>query len=160
MASWKQKVEALLYLKGQPLSIEVIANTLGCDQGTATAGLIDLIADYAHRDTALEISETDLGFALHLRPEFMSLVQKVIPTDISKGALRTLAVIALKNPITQVDLVELRGSSAYQHIQELVSQGFVKKRRQSEGRSYWLQITDRFYQYFQVDDLQQFQLTE
>jgi segregation and condensation protein B len=157
MADWKQKVEALLYLKGQPMTIEAIATILECDQATAEAGLIDLLADYAHRDTALEISETDLGYALHLRPEFMTLVQKVVPTDISKGALRTLAVIALKNPISQADLVELRGSSAYQHIQELVAQGFVKKRRQSEGRSYWLQITDKFHQYFAIGDLQQLQ---
>jgi segregation and condensation protein B len=135
------------------MTIGAIADALGCSAEMAEGGLIDLINEYAHRDSALEIVETDLGFSLRLRAEFMHLVNKVLPTDIGRGALRTLAAIALKNPITQSDLVELRGSSAYQHIQELVEQGFVKKRRQAEGRSYWLQVTDKFHQYFEINDL-------
>jgi segregation and condensation protein B len=80
-------------------------------------------------------------------------VQTLIPVDLGRGALRTLAAIALKGSISQPDLVELRGSGAYQHVQELVELGFVRKWRQSDGRSYWLQVTDKFYQYFQVDQL-------
>jgi segregation and condensation protein B len=152
-AAWKQKVEAVLYLKGQSLSLEAIADLLSCDLTDVEEGLIELISDYAHRDSALEIIETSAGFALRLRTEFESLVQKIIPADIGRGALRTLAAIALKAPITQVDLVELRGSSAYQHIQELVAQGFVRKRRQADGRSFWLQVTDKFHQYFELNDL-------
>jgi segregation and condensation protein B len=69
--------------------------------------------------------------------------------------LRTLAAIALKKGIAQTELVELRGSGAYQHVQELVELGFVRKRRQPESRSYWLQVTDKFFQYFQLDQLPQ-----
>jgi segregation and condensation protein B len=69
------------------------------------------------------------------------------------GVLRTLAAIALKGPIAQTDLVELRGSGAYQHVQELVERGFVQKRRATNGRSYRVQVTDQFYQYFEVDQL-------
>jgi len=156
MADIKQQVEALLYLKAKPMTIGAIAEALDCDQTLAEQGLIELISDYAHRDSALEIVETDLGFALKLRSEFNDLLQKVVPADIGKGALRTLAAIALKNPITQVELVELRGSSAYQQIQELVEQGFVKKRRQADGRSFWLQVTEKFHQYFEIDDLSHF----
>jgi segregation and condensation protein B len=67
--------------------------------------------------------------------------------------LRTLAAIALKGPLSQTDLVELRGSGAYQHVQELVQQGFVRKRRQPETRSFSLQVTAKFHQYFQLDQL-------
>jgi segregation and condensation protein B len=71
------------------------------------------------------------------------------------GELRTLAAVAIKGPIAQTDLVDLRGSGAYQHVQELVLQGFVRKRRQSDGRSYWIQVTDKFHQYFQLNQLPQ-----
>ncbi|MEE3715134.1 SMC-Scp complex subunit ScpB [Tumidithrix elongata RA019] len=148
-----QKIEAILYLKGQAITIAEIAEILACDQSTAEEGLIDLIAEYAHRNSALEIAETDTGFSLRLREEFADLVQKLVPSDLGRGALRTLAAIALKNPITQSELVELRGSGAYPQIQELVEQGFVRKRRQSDGRSYWLQVTEKFHQYFEIDDL-------
>ena len=36
-----------------------------------------------------------------------------------------------------------------------MSLGFIRKRRQKESRSYWLQVTDKFHQYFQLDQLPQ-----
>ncbi len=151
--SLKQKVEAVLYLKGQPMNLAAIAAALGCEIEDAEMGLIDLISEYAHRDSALEIVETDVGFSLRLRSEFEDLVHKLIPVDIGRGALRTLAAIALKKNIVQSELIELRGAGAYQHVQDLVEQGFVKKKRQAEGRSSVLQVTAKFHQYFEIDDL-------
>ncbi len=151
--SLKQKVEAVLYLKGQPMNLTAIAEVLGCEAGDAEMGLIDLITEYAHRDSALEIVETDVGFSLRLRSEFADLVHKLIPVDLGRGALRTLAAIALKKNIVQSELIELRGAGAYQHVQELVEQGFVKKKRQAEGRSSVLHVTTKFHQYFEIDEL-------
>jgi len=150
----KQKVEAVLYLKGQPMNLTAIAEALGCEIEDAEMGLIDLISEYAHRDSALEIVETDIGFSLRLRSEFEDLVHKLIPVDLGRGALRTLAAIALKKNIVQSELIELRGAGAYQHVQELVEQGFVRKKRQADGgRSSILQVTTKFHQYFEIDDL-------
>ncbi|MBD2187118.1 SMC-Scp complex subunit ScpB [Pseudanabaena mucicola] len=149
----KQKVEAVLYLKGQPMNLTAIAEALGCEIEDAELGLIDLITEYAHRDSALEIVETDTGFSLRLRSEFADLVHKLIPVDLGRGALRTLAAIALKKNIVQSELIELRGAGAYQHVQELVEQGFVRKKRQAEGRSSVLHVTTKFHQYFEIDDL-------
>jgi segregation and condensation protein B len=148
-------LEAILYLKAQPLKIAELAEYAACDRDTVEEGLMELMADYAHRDSALEIVETPKGYTLQLRESFHHLVQRLIPADLGVGALRTLAAIALKGPISQTDLVELRGSGAYQHVQELVALGFVRKRKQSDGRSYWLQVTDKFHQYFQLNQLPQ-----
>jgi segregation and condensation protein B len=149
------KIEAILYLKAQPMPIAKLAECSGCDRKEIEEALIELITDYAHRDSALEVVETSEGYCLQLRESFHDLVQSLIPLDLGVGALRTLAAIALKGPISQTELVELRGSGVYQHVPELVSLGFVRKRRQSDGRSYWLQVTEKFYQYFQVDKLPQ-----
>lgn len=149
------KIEAILYLKGQPLSIAEIAEYAGCSKDEAEEALLELISDYAHRDSALEVVETADGYCLQLRTSFQALVQNIIPIEIGVGALRTLAAIALKGPISQTELVDLRGSGAYQQVQELVELGYVRKRRQSDGRSYWLQVTEKFHQYFQIDKLPQ-----
>ncbi|MBD3882296.1 SMC-Scp complex subunit ScpB [Phormidium tenue FACHB-886] len=149
------KIEAILYLKAQPLPIAKLAEYARCDRVQVKEGLQELIRNYAQRETALEIVETADGYCLQLREPFQELVQSLIPVDLGVGALRTLAAIALKGSITQPDLIELRGSGAYDHVKELVELGFVRKRRQSDGRSYWLQVTDKFYQYFQVDKLPQ-----
>jgi segregation and condensation protein B len=153
MARLATTIEAILYLKAQALTLADIAELAGCDRDTAEEGLLELMGDYAHRETALEVAETPNGYSLQLREDFQNLVQNLIPADIGKGALRTLAVIALKGPMIQTALIELRGSTAYDHVRDLVEQGFVRKRRRSDGRSYWLQVTDKFHQYFQLNQL-------
>lgn len=154
------KIEAILYLKGQPLLIAEIAEYAGCDRATAEEGLIELINDYAHRDSALEVVETPNGYSLQLRSGFQELVQTLIPIELGVGALRTLAAIALKSPITQTEVVNLRGSGAYQHVQELVELGFIRKRRQADCRSSLLNVTDKFHQYFQVEQLPQLHIKD
>lgn len=153
--SLAKKIEAILYLKGQPLTISKLAEYAGCDRKTAEEGIIELLSDYAHRDSALEIVESPNGYCLQLQEEYRDLIETLVPLDIGVGALRTLAAIALKGPLAQTALVDMRGSGAYQHVQELAALGLVRKRRQSSGRSYWIQVTDKFYQYFQVDQLPQ-----
>jgi segregation and condensation protein B len=88
-----------------------------------------------------------------LRGSFQTLIDKMIPPEIGTGALRTLAAIAIKGSISQTDLVELRGSGAYQHVQELVEVGFVRKRRQQGNRSSLLQVTDKFHRTYELNDL-------
>ena len=147
------KIEAILYLKGQPLSLAELAESTQCDRTEVEEALIELMDDYAHRDSALEIAENPTGYSLQLRATFQELIQDFIPAELGTGSLRTLAAIALKSPMLQTDLINLRGSSAYQQVQELVELGFVRKRRQTDGRSSWLEITDKFHQYFEIDKL-------
>jgi segregation and condensation protein B len=155
MSGLASTIEAILYLKAQALSIAQIAEFAGCDRKTAEEGLMELMSDYAHRDSALEVIETASGYSLQLREKYQHLVNVLIPADLGVGALRTLAVIALKGPITQTELVDIRGSGVYQHVPELVEQGFVRKRKQADGRSSWVQVTDKFHQYFQINQLPQ-----
>ncbi|MCF4970759.1 SMC-Scp complex subunit ScpB [Nostoc sp. CMAA1605] len=148
-------IEAILYLKGKPLSLGEIAEYAACDRATVEEGIIELMDSYARRDSALEVIETPAGYSLQLRPDFHDLVQTLIPVELGLGALRTLAAIALNSPIRQSDLINLRGSGVYQHVPELVELGFVRKRRDQESRSYSLQVTSKFHQYFQIEQLPQ-----
>lgn len=145
-------IEAILYLKGQPLTLAEIAECAGCDRDLAQDALLDLMDDYAHRNSALEVIESPTGYSLQLRSSFQDLIQNLVPAELGTGALRTLAAIALKSPILQTELIELRGSSAYQQVQELVELNLIRKRRQADGRSFWLEVTNKFHQYFEIDD--------
>ena len=148
------RLEAILYLKGRPLSLAELAELAGLERDAAELALITLMADYAHRDTALEIHQEGQRYSLQLRDGLGDLVQNLLPVDLSTATLRTLATIALKKRILQSDLVELRGSGAYDHIKDLLAQNFIERRRQSEGRSYWISLTEKFHRTFAVQGLQ------
>jgi segregation and condensation protein B len=158
------QIEAIIYIKGRPLSVEEIHACLQEKEAESTKlsegdreliedGIIELMNDYAHRDSALEIVETETGYSLQLKQDYEYLLQELVPAELGKGALRTLAAVALRNPILQTELIDLRGSSAYQQVAELVQLGFVRKREQADGRSYWLEVTSKFHQYFEIDDM-------
>ena len=63
-----------------------------------------------------------------------------------------MATIALKKRILQSDLIILRGSGASDHIKELLNKKFIVKRKQKDGRSYWLSLSDKFFQTFAVSN--------
>ncbi|WP_254963068.1 MULTISPECIES: SMC-Scp complex subunit ScpB [unclassified Cyanobium] len=149
------RLEAILYLKGRPLELGELAAIAGIERDATELALITLMADYAHRDTALEIHQDGQRYALQLRAGLGDLVQNLLPVDLSIASLRTLATIALKKRLLQSELVELRGSGAYEHIKELLAQDFIERRRQSDGRSYWLSLSEKFHRTFSLkaDDL-------
>ena len=109
-----------------------------------------LTTSYAQRDTALEVVEQSGRYCLQLRQALADLVKNMLPVNLSTATLRTLATIALKKRILQSELVDLRGSGAYDHIKELLAQDFIERRRQSEGRSYWLTLSEKFHRTFSV----------
>jgi segregation and condensation protein B len=147
------QIEAVFYIKGKPMSLDEIVECLKCDHEAAEDAVIELMNDYAHRDSALEIVETETGYSLQLKAAYENILQELVPAELGKGALRTLAAIALRNPILQTELINLRGSCAYQQVAELVQLGFIRKREQADGRSYWLEVTNKFHQYFEINNL-------
>ena len=144
------RLEAILYLKGKPLSLNEMAELVKETKASVEEALLALMAGYAQRDTALDIQEQNGLYSLQLRKGLGELVKNLLPVDLSLGSLRTLATIALKKRILQSDLVELRGSGAYDHIKQLISQNFVERKRQRDGRSFWLTLSEKFHQTFTV----------
>ena len=144
------RIEAILYLKGKPTNLRELAELSGETESSVEQAVLTLMASYAQRDTALEILEVKNSYSLQLRPGLGGLVHNLLPVDLSTAALRTLAAIALKKRILQSDLVYLRGSGTYDHIKELCEQNFIERKRQSEGRSYWITLSEKFHRTFSV----------
>ena len=148
--SLASRIEAILYLKGRPIGLKELAELARDEPDQVRAALATLTTSYDQRDTALEVVEQSGRYSLQLRPDLADLVKNMLPVNLSTATLRTLATIALKKRILQSDLVDLRCSGAYDHIKELLAQDFIERRRQSEGRSYWLTLSEKFHRTFSV----------
>lgn len=146
----KARIEAVLFTTAQALSIKDIADILNEEDLEKTEeAMLELIMDYSSRPGALEIDDEN-GYILQVKEEHMDIVEKLCPVELKPGALRTLSVIALKEPIRQTDLKELRGSGAYEHVQELLGKGLISRTRDKNGRSYNLKTTPKFAEYFKL----------
>lgn len=150
MEQLKARIEAVLFTTAQALSIKEIADILNEEDVEKTEeAMLELIMDYSSRPGALEIDDEN-GYILQVKEEHMDIVEKLCPVELKPAALRTLSVIALKEPIRQSDLKELRGSTAYEHIQELLDKGLISRTRDKNGRSYNLKTTPKFAEYFKL----------
>ena len=148
--SLPSKIEAILYLKGRPMRLKELAELAQESEKAAEEALFTLMASYAQRDSALDVQENKGKYSLQLRTGLGDLVKNLLPVDLSVAALRTLATVALKKRVLQSELVDLRGSGAYDHIKELIDQDFIDRKRQSEGRSYWITLSEKFHRTFSV----------
>ena len=148
MAVLKSKIEAILFITSKAMQPIEIAELLGIEEETAQEALLDLMFDYASREGALEIDDED-GYIIQVKAEHMDIVEKLCPVELSPAVIKTLTVIALKEPIRQSYLKEIR-PSAYEHIAELMQQGLISRSKDKNGRSFNIRTTKKFQEYFKL----------
>lgn len=142
-------VEAALYVAGRPLHLSELCSVLKTRSKNKAKKLVRMLShEYSKRDTALEILELkDERFVLQLKAEFTPYVRKLVKRPLlSTGPLKTLSYIALRQPVSQKRVVEVRGHHAYGHIKLLKEMGLVTVER--KGRASILKTTDYFADYF------------
>ena len=103
----------------------------------------ELAEDYMDRSTAIEIVQIGEGFSMQIKPEYTEKITKFASGGlIPKAVMRTLTIIAVKQPLYKSLLVKMRGSTAYEHCKFLIDRGFVTAYK--KGRSSILETTDQF----------------
>lgn len=145
----KSRIEAVLFVIGKAATTDEIAEILKEDPTNVEAELLDLIMDYSARESALEIDDEN-GYIIQVREEYRDIVEKLVPVELKPAILKTLTIIALKEPLRQTLLKDLRGAVAYDHIGELLEKGLVSRKRDKNGRSYVLKTTPKFAEYFKL----------
>ncbi len=143
----KAKIEAVLFLSEKPISAANIAEQAGADLDLVSQCLNQLIQEYEDRESGIVIDCAN-GYCMQVRDEFEELTQDILPIEIRTAVLRTLSTIALKEPILQRDLVEIRGGGVYEHVKELIDMGLVKKTK--DGNSNILHTSKFFTENFKL----------
>lgn len=148
MEQLKSRIEAVLFTTAKVLQIKDISEILEEEPEKVEEALLELIMDYASRDGALEIDDEN-GYILQVKEEHLDIVEKLCPVELKPPVLKTLTVIALKEPIRQSYLKELR-SNAYEHVQELLDKGLISRNKDKNGRSFNIKTTPKFAEYFKL----------
>ena len=146
------RIEAILYLKGRPISKKNLSEITNSDINSIIKAINELKQKYSNSKSAIELNEINNSYCLELKTSLNEFVEDLLPSELKTSELRTLATIAIKKKILQSDLIILRGSGAYDHIKELINKKFIIKRKQKDGRSYWLSLSEKFFQTFAVSN--------
>jgi len=148
-------VEAALFLSPQPLSRRGIAKILGSVQLAYVDRLLeDLAQTYAESTRGIELLVDEGRATLRVKHAYIERVAHLAPQqDIPRPTLRTLAVIAYNQPVTQAQVIRVRGNKGYAHIQELIDRGLV--RSEEHGRTLLLHLTSEFLRHFGLSSVEE-----
>lgn len=147
--SLKGKIEAILFLTDKPLRAQAISKLTGEDVQLVRQSVLELIHDYEERNGGLEIADDD-GYVLRVKDEYSNIMEEFEPLEMSAAVLRTLSAITIKQPISQSEIIRIRGAGAYDHIRDLVQRGLVSKREDEKSRSPVISTTKKFQEYFRL----------
>ncbi|MEM2942155.1 MAG: SMC-Scp complex subunit ScpB [Candidatus Bathyarchaeia archaeon] len=105
---------------------------------------------YKRKGGALELLRLQDGrYVMQLRPDLTQGIAKLVSKRLlTRGPLKTLSFIAIKQPVTQAYVVKVRGNLAYGHIRDLVDKGLLAEERL--GRTKVLRTTRTFADYFNL----------
>lgn len=157
----KRVIEALIFASDAPLTAERIRETLPEELNGADLNQLvdDLNRDYAESGRAFFIRQIAGGFQVTTRPELHTWVKKLFlgrnKMRLSQAALETLAIVAFKQPISRVDVAQIRGVNSDGVIGTLLEKKLITISGRSEGvgRPLLYSTTPEFLQYFGVNDL-------
>ncbi|RXA18215.1 SMC-Scp complex subunit ScpB [Methanosarcina sp. MSH10X1] len=139
-------IEAALFAAGRAVSLEKLAKITGKSKKAVISAVQELTEAYSSRGSGIEILDLGERYVMQVKPEYSELMREVAPKELSAPKLRTLSMIAYHQPLLQSDLIDMRGSGAYDHIKELIERGFVES--VPCGRSRQLSTTSLFADYF------------
>lgn len=143
----KALLEAALFVTDKPLTLERLAAIVGVSYEQLEQ-MIDELKQQLHNDArGVELIETPEGAELRVKQPYREQVAKLAPfSDLSDGMLRTLAIIAVKHPVKQSNIVKYQGNKVYGYVKDLEKKGLI--RTEKFKRTKLITPTDDFEKYF------------
>lgn len=144
-------IEAALFMSPNPLSIQRLMEILGStDYSAIKSQVFETMEDFNALDLGLEIVQHLDSFQMRVRPEVNAAVAQLGSGPLfNEGIMKTLALIAFKQPIFQSTVIKYRNNAAYDHIHLLIENGFIS--REAKGRTFVLKTTQKFFETFGKD---------
>jgi segregation and condensation protein B len=156
-------LEGILFVVGdEGITLNQICEIMNISTEEAKKILMELKSTYESSDRGLRISYLGDAFKLTTKQEHKEYYEKLVEnTDnnlLSPAALEVLAIVAYNQPITRIEIDEMRGISSAHMIRRLVAKGLLKEAGKSTmpGRPNLYKTTSDFLDYFglaTIDDL-------
>lgn len=148
MDELKKKIESVLFVSAEPISIKRIAEVVSEPQEKIEPALSELEKDYESR--AFMLSRVAGGYQLLTRPEFADIISafatQVTKRKLSQAAMETLSIIAYKQPVTRQEIESIRGVSSGEITRALMEAELIKVagRANTPGQPILYATSDKF----------------
>jgi len=155
------QIESLLFVSGdEGITVADLAAATGLLRPAILASLERLAQKYAaDQDSALELMVNDTTYRLVTKEAAGDLIKRYfenpLSTSLSPASLEVLAIIAYRQPITRIEVDEIRGVQSASTVQKLVLRRLVEDagRLDEPGRPKLYRTSAYFLDYFGLKQL-------
>jgi segregation and condensation protein B len=158
-AELRAVVEALIFASPEPVTPKVLYKLLANESKEAVSAAVnELRLEYLNRP-GLQMVEVAGGYQITTRPELHEWVRRLFhersTQKLSIAALESLAVISYKQPVTALEVTEIRGVNASGVLSTLLERNLIKivGRKNVVGRPFMYGTTKEFLIRFGLKDL-------
>lgn len=162
------EIEALLFVAGEDgLRVRQLAELLSMPP-TGVAQSLERLAEKYQKDedSSLALLETSNTYKIVTKQDFAKLLREYskapINQSLSRAALETLSIIAYKQPITRMEVDEIRGVNSSGAISKLQIFDLIRENGKKEvlGRPNLYVTTDYFLDYMGINSLEELPIVE
>jgi len=133
----RRGLAAVLFVADEPLSVDVLAETLGLDRVRVADALAAAGETLVSADLGFEIVEVAGGWRMLTAPSARPVLERWLVGArhgrLTQAALETLAVVAYRQPIARVTIAEIRGVNPDGALRSLVTRGLIAEVGRDEG---------------------------
>ena len=151
----KAAIEGLLFVKGSDgLTISEICNVLEANPEEVKNAIKELYQDYQSEERGIQLEHLGQHFKLTTKKEHKEYYKKITQeeenSNLSQSALETLAIIAYNEPITRMEIDEIRGINSSYVLRKLMIKNLIQEVGKSDlpGRPRQYGVTNAFLDYF------------
>jgi segregation and condensation protein B len=156
----KAIIEGLLFAAGdEGLSLGEIAEIVGLTKQEVKLLIEEMQREWKEQSRGIQIVQVAKVYQLTTLPEhapyFEKMAQAPTRSQLSRAALETLAIIAYRQPITRLEIEEIRGVKCDRILQLLQRKGLIRDvgRAEGPGRPILFGTTKEFLDYFGLNHL-------
>ena len=152
-------IEAILFVSGDPVQVDVLAHSMNLTVLELEAALDELRDHLALENRGIQLNRSGNAVFLSICPKYAPQVelflQPIQKQPLSQAVLETLSIIAYRQPATKGDVEAVRGVKCDYSVQTLLNRGFIEEcgRRETLGRPILYRTTDKFLQHFGIESL-------
>ena len=150
-------IESILFVSGTQVAVSDIAEKLEVTDKEIMNAVKVLQEKYAD-NSGIQLLSFNKKLQFCSNPNYADEVSSVLnpikERELSKSMLEVAAIIAYKQPVTRIDLEEIRGNSEYA-VQKLLELGVIEPvgRKDAVGKPVLFGTTDKFLKRFQISSL-------
>lgn len=146
----KRTIEAILFAAARKLELSEIAKLCKKPEAEILPVLQEWKEHLETSNSPTMLVQDGTAWKLTIREKYISVIKKVVTkTELPKGIMETLAVVAYKVPVLQSKVIKIRTNKAYDHLSQLENSGFIT--REKNGRTKLIKLTSKFFEYFDID---------